>query len=750
MHSVRRPLWLLLLACLALLFPPIAQTVPSARLLAAVTAEDWWDTGWSYRVPITVGANNHKRTDKPVEVELNFTTLLAGLGVSGPFDVNSLRVVEVQSNGTLTPNVPFQFDRASNFNKTSRAAGTLVFLMSGTTNAGASRTFHVYFDVEGAGFSAPSFTDRVILSTVTDEGMESYRIRTNNATYFYQKAAGGLSSLDDMDGEDWLNYHPTPPNSPSSTYRGFPNAVHPEGKLHPGATGHTTTLLHSGPLKETFDTTINTDSDSRQWHARWEIFPTYARMTLLDVDHDYWILYEGTPGGELEPSRDFVVRSNGAQNLASASWTGDIPGEEWVYFADPTQGRSLFLISHQEDNLVDSYRPMSDANGSMTVFGFGRQGGTKHLSATPASFTLGLMDTTTFAPAAEIIRSAYKPLTTRVDDAEEQNGNASYTLTVTVVGNGSVTVNPQKASYTPGEEVTLTAIPNTGHTFSGWSGAVSGTANPAQLTMNGNRSVTATFTPSGGSTAITIVKDAQPNAPRNFSFTGSLGDFKLDDAVPDDGDAYQTSRTFSVSAGSYTVRERYSSGWTLSALTCAPASAATVNLAKRQAQITIANGQQVSCTFVNSQTSTLRAISTGAVSSASADAGYSLALYDAQGVLLASQLPNRYGKVSFPGLSPGVYTLCSGANSELCHSLTLQPGQIAEVRFTHAAGDMVSAADAEAELAGNVSVSLTAKPTNTQDDELETDEPLTERDDEYLNTPATAPALYLPVITIDE
>ena len=42
---------------------------------------------------------------------------------------------------------------------------------------------------------------------------------------------------------------------------------------------------------------------------------------------------------------------------------------------------------------------------------------------------------------------------------------------------------------------TLKAIPNSGFTFSGWSGDASGTANPIQITMNGNKSVTASFAP---------------------------------------------------------------------------------------------------------------------------------------------------------------------------------------------------------------------------------------------------------------
>jgi uncharacterized repeat protein (TIGR02543 family) len=70
-----------------------------------------------------------------------------------------------------------------------------------------------------------------------------------------------------------------------------------------------------------------------------------------------------------------------------------------------------------------------------------------------------------------------------------------YTLTTSVVGSGTVTRNPDRATYASGTLVTLTAVPTAGWTFTGWSGDLSGTTNPTTITMNGNKTVTATFTP---------------------------------------------------------------------------------------------------------------------------------------------------------------------------------------------------------------------------------------------------------------
>ena len=77
---------------------------------------------------------------------------------------------------------------------------------------------------------------------------------------------------------------------------------------------------------------------------------------------------------------------------------------------------------------------------------------------------------------------------------------ALHTLTVSVVGGGSVTSSPPGIScpgdctedYATGTPVVLTATPSSGFVFGGWSGACSGTGT-CNLTMSQNRSVTATF-----------------------------------------------------------------------------------------------------------------------------------------------------------------------------------------------------------------------------------------------------------------
>jgi internalin A len=72
---------------------------------------------------------------------------------------------------------------------------------------------------------------------------------------------------------------------------------------------------------------------------------------------------------------------------------------------------------------------------------------------------------------------------------------STYTLTVTVdpVGAGTVTINPDKSAYESGDNVTLDPQPASGYVFSNWSGDLSGSDNPAGVTMDCDKNVIAHF-----------------------------------------------------------------------------------------------------------------------------------------------------------------------------------------------------------------------------------------------------------------
>ncbi|MFA4837185.1 MAG: Ig-like domain-containing protein [Dehalococcoidia bacterium] len=66
-------------------------------------------------------------------------------------------------------------------------------------------------------------------------------------------------------------------------------------------------------------------------------------------------------------------------------------------------------------------------------------------------------------------------------------------VSVSPAGSGSVTRSPDQTSYDFGASVQLTATPVTGWSFTGWSGGLAGSANPAAIIMDAGKSVTAGF-----------------------------------------------------------------------------------------------------------------------------------------------------------------------------------------------------------------------------------------------------------------
>jgi len=69
-----------------------------------------------------------------------------------------------------------------------------------------------------------------------------------------------------------------------------------------------------------------------------------------------------------------------------------------------------------------------------------------------------------------------------------------YALTLNVVGGGSVSKLPDKATYHYGDNVQLLAADASGWVFSGWSGDLTGTTNPSSVVIDETPEVTATFT----------------------------------------------------------------------------------------------------------------------------------------------------------------------------------------------------------------------------------------------------------------
>ena len=99
----------------------------------------------------------------------------------------------------------------------------------------------------------------------------------------------------------------------------------------------------------------------------------------------------------------------------------------------------------------------------------------------------------------------------------------AYSLTVSIVGSGSVAKVPDQASYHLGDVVQLTPTPAAGWSFSAWSGDISGSLNPVSVIINGTTSVTATFVQNAYSVSVTVLPSSAagtvtPNATGPYHY----------------------------------------------------------------------------------------------------------------------------------------------------------------------------------------------------------------------------------------
>jgi hypothetical protein len=337
-----------------------------------------------YYLPLSVNAAGCVRDDAPVEMPVDFPALLKALEVQGAVDAASLHLVEVNDRGEVVDGaVGVQWDRAAP--EAGVTSESLVFLLEGTTAADATRHFRLYFDLAGARVYPPSFAAARVQVTqgIMRAEQESLRLQTTTATYYYHLQGAGFASLEDEQGNDWISYRPG--GGAAGEYRGIPNLVYPEGYFHPGKTSSHSRLLSSGPLRAR----IFSETEDGKWAVRWDVYPAWATLTVLRVDHPYWFLYEGTPAGLLDTARDYWARSDGQSGEASQTWSAPLAGPGWTSFAKPLVApRVLCLTQHEEHGAPTSYYPLQEA---MTVFGFGRRDDgppQSFLTATPARFSV--------------------------------------------------------------------------------------------------------------------------------------------------------------------------------------------------------------------------------------------------------------------------------------------------------------------------------------------------------------------------
>jgi hypothetical protein len=199
--------------------------------------------------------------------------------------------------------------------------------------------------------------------------------------------------------------------------------------------------------------------------------------------------------------------------------------------------------------------------------------------------------------------------------------------------------------------------------------------------------------------SITILKNAVPDNGQDFVFTTTgtgLSGFSLDD---DADAALSNQKVFtSLGAGTYSVTESATGGWDLTSITCS--AGGTADMANRTANITLAEGANVTCTFVNmlqgqqAQTGSITILK-NAVPDNAQDFAFTTIGTGLSGFSLDDDAdPALSNQKTFSGLAAGMYTVAEGSVAGwTLSSLTCSPSAAVSVTGATASINLAAGAN---------------------------------------------------------
>jgi hypothetical protein len=143
---------------------------------------------WASRLPAAMAPAAGQRTNATLEAQVDFTAAMAEAGAAGAaLDPASVRVLELDAQGTILGERPSRFDAAYGFDAVAHAVGTVRWVAEGVSPAGVERHFQIYFDTAAAA-PKPEPT-RLLAGTGRDVAVIGYR----DTGYVAADLAGGFS-----------------------------------------------------------------------------------------------------------------------------------------------------------------------------------------------------------------------------------------------------------------------------------------------------------------------------------------------------------------------------------------------------------------------------------------------------------------------------------------------------------------------------------------------------------------------------
>jgi hypothetical protein len=227
---------------------------------------------------------------------------------------------------------------------------------------------------------------------IKNEEAPTYEIQTPVARYRLLTEVAAIISINDSAQRQWIDY------SDFSSTRGLPAL---KWCCETGLTGadgspQVTTVVDDAS-RTTTHLRLTSKSSDGSIYLVWDFYLTHVTITINRLEVPYGFTFRGVPGGYLDVP-DVVRLSTGESKSAVNAFDTELPGpEEWMYFADPDEGQSLFMIRHGDDDKTDSYIIVGPEGGHSAQFTF--SGGQDTLL--PQRFSVGLIDSVDHAKVSE-------------------------------------------------------------------------------------------------------------------------------------------------------------------------------------------------------------------------------------------------------------------------------------------------------------------------------------------------------------
>lgn len=247
----------------------------------------------------------------------------------------------------------------------------------------------------------------------------------------------------------------------------------------------------------------NIPSQSGNYYVHYSASVPWAHFEINGTDEptdNYTLTVNQPTGGSISPQTGTYPAGTVVNLTATAdpgyefaNWTGDASGTSVTTSVVMDGDKSVSAVFNVVSDIVYTLDVTTTTGGTVTPDGGEYVEGTVvTLTATPAAgyqFVGWSGDASGTSLTTTVTMDANKSVTATFAEVIPDE----YTLTVNVVGNGSV--DPNGGTYVSGTQITLTATPDADNQFVGWSGDASGTSSSVTVTMDANKSVTATFEP---------------------------------------------------------------------------------------------------------------------------------------------------------------------------------------------------------------------------------------------------------------